>query len=367
MHLFDAVEHGTAPSFFLHIGEPVARSETQVTVQEIADWVGGKVEGDPSLWISGVAPLEAATPGQLSFLAFRKYQKLLDRTGASALLVGKECPTSSKTLIRVENPLYAFLQVVERFFPPVRRQPKPGVHPTALVDPQARLGEGVSVGPFVVIEPRVRIGDRTTVMAGCYVGEGACIGSDALLHANVTVGHECLLGDRVVVHSGAVIGSDGFGFVKEKGAYHKIPHLGSVVIEDDVEIGANCTIDRATFGETRIGKGVKLDNLIHVAHNVVIGEHTVIAAQTGISGSTEIGRRVTIGGQVGFVGHIQIGDESTFGAQAGVTKSIPPRTVVSGYPAKPHHQARREEAALRQLPELIKRVRALEKKLKNGG
>ena len=343
------------------------RKQRHVAIAEIAEWVAGEVEGDPSLPISGAAPLEAATPGQLSFVAFRKYIEQANGSAASALLVGKDFPASTKTLIRVENPLFAFLRVIERFFPPARTRPTPGVHPGASVHPSATLGDDVSVGPYVSIGPGAHIADRTVVLAGCFVGEGARVGCDSVLHANVTLGHECVLGDRVVVHSGTVIGSDGFGFVKQGGAYHKIPHLGRVVIEDDVEIGANCAIDRATFGETRIRKGVKLDNLIHVAHNVEIGEHTVIAAQTGISGSTEIGCRVTIGGQVGFVGHIQIGDESMFGAQAGVTKSIPPRTVVSGYPAKPHHLARREEAALRRLPELIKRVRALEKKLKNGG
>ncbi len=343
------------------------RSKPQVTVREIADWIAGKIEGDSSLPISGVASLRVASPGQLSFVASRKYHGLVDRTQASALLVGEDCPPSPKTLIRVENPTLAFARVIERFFPPAQSRPAPGVHPSAVVDASARLGEEVHIGPFVTIGPRAHVGDRSVLMAGSFVGDGAQIGCDAWLYAHVVVGRDCVLGDRVVVHAGTVIGSDGFGFVKEKGGYHKVPHLGRVVIEEDVEIGANCTIDRATLGETRIRKGVKLDNLIHVGHNVEIDEHTVIAAQTGISGSTKIGRWVTVGGQVGFVGHIEIGDESVFGAQAGVTKSIPPGTVVSGYPAKPHARARREEAALRRLPDLIKRIRLLEKKLNSGG
>lgn len=343
------------------------RRERETTVREIAEWLDGTIQGDPSTPISGAAPLEEAKPGQLSFVASPKYHRALGSSAASAFLVGTDGPASDRTLIRVENPLYAFLRVVERFFPSPQSQPPAGVHPTAVVDSTAALGDGVHIGPYVSIGQKACIGDRSVVMAGCFVGPGARIGMDARLRPNVVIGHDCIVGDRVVLHAGTVIGSDGFGFVKEKGAYHKIPHLGMVVIEDDVEIGANCAVDRATFGETRIKRGVKLDNLIHVAHNVEIGEHTVIAAQTGISGSTRIGRWVTVGGQVGFVGHIEIGDESMFGAQAGVTKSIPARVVVSGYPAKPHAEARRQEAALRQLPELIKRVRALEKIVNGGG
>jgi UDP-3-O-[3-hydroxymyristoyl] glucosamine N-acyltransferase len=336
----------------------------RLTAAEIARATQGEVEGNAAVVVTGFAPIDHARPGDLTFIAQSRYFSCLDKTPASVVLVDGGCPAAKPegpVLIRVANPYFAFVQVAKDFFQPPA--PAPGVHPTAIVDKSARLGENVAIGPYVIIEPECEIGGASCIGALCFIGRGARIGRRTVLFPQVHIAHGVQIGNEVIIQAGSVVGSDGFGYVKHEGAYHKIPHVGAVILEDGVEIGANCGIDRGTFGETRIRRGTKLDNLIHVAHNVVIGEHTVIAAQSGISGSTQIGSHVTIAGQVGFVGHIEIGDNTTFGAQAGVTKSIPAGLTVSGYPAKEHQQARREEAALRRLPELLKRVRALEKAL----
>jgi len=332
-------------------------------LQQIADLVGGVIEGDRTVLIRRLAKIEEAGEGDLTFIANPKYEKYMETTQASAVLVRLDFPATPKTTIRVADPYFAFMRVARWLQPekPVER----GVHPTALVGEGTRLAPDVSIGPYVVIGARCVIGARVRVGACTVIGQDVEIGEDSVLYPGVCLADGVKLHNRVVVHSGAVIGSEGFGFAKgSDGTYQRIPQMGTVVIEDDVDIGANCCIDRATLGETRIRRGVKLDNLIQVAHNVEIGEDTVIAAQTGISGSTKIGQGVVIAGQVGFVGHIEIGDHSVVGAQSGVSKSVPPRTVVFGYPAKPMAQAKREEAALRQLPQLIKRVRELEKQIK---
>jgi len=235
---------------------------------------------------------------------------------------------------------------------------------TAQIGAGVRLGPGVVIGPYAVIEEDCDLAAGVQIGPQCFVGRSTVIGEQALIFAGVRIAPEVQIGKRVIIQYGSVIGSDGFGYLRHEGRQHKIPHLGTVVLEDEVEIGANCCIDRGTFGETRLQRGAKLDNLVHVAHNVVIGENTVIAAQTGISGSTSIGRDVIVAGQVGFVGHIEIGDRAILGAQAGVTKSIPAGLVVSGYPARDHRKARREEAAIRRLPQLLQRMRAVEKLLK---
>jgi UDP-3-O-[3-hydroxymyristoyl] glucosamine N-acyltransferase len=336
----------------------------RLTAAEIARTVQGRVEGDAAAIITGLAPIEQARPGELTFVAQPRYFSCLETTPAAAVLVDTACPVPPRnglTLIRVANPYLAFVQIARNFFQPPA--PAPGVHPTAIIGEGVRLGENVAVGPHVVIEPDCEIGDEARIGALCFIGHGARLGRRAVLFPQVHVAHGVQIGNDVIIQAGSVIGSDGFGYVKHDGIYHKIPHVGTVILEDGVEIGANCGIDRSTFGVTRVRRGTKLDNLVHLAHNVEVGEHTVMAAQTGVSGSTKIGSRVTIAGQVGFVGHIEIGDDTTFGAQAGVTKSIPAGITVSGYPAREHQQARREEAARRRLPELLKRVRALEKAL----
>jgi UDP-3-O-[3-hydroxymyristoyl] glucosamine N-acyltransferase len=238
------------------------------------------------------------------------------------------------------------------------------VHPTAVIAPDARLGREVSIGPHVVVESGAEIGDEAVLMANAYVGPGARLGRESWLYPNVVVREECVLGERVVVHPGTVIGADGFGYVKDGGTYHKVPQVGTVVIGDDVEIGANACVDRATTGTTTVGSGTKIDNLVQIAHNVTLGENVIVVAQVGISGSTRVERGATLAGQAGIVGHITIGEGAMVGSQAGVTKSVPPHTQVSGYPAQPHALARRIHALTMRLPQLVERLQDLEKRLR---
>jgi len=334
------------------------------TAAEIARAIQGRVEGDAAVLITGLAPIDQARPGDLTFVAQPRYFPHVLTTAAAAVLVEANFSAPSApdaVLVRVANPYFAFLQIAKIFFQPPATFT--GVHPTAIIGDKVRLGKNVAIGPHTVIEPECEIGDEVRISGLCYLGRGAQLGHRVALFPQVHVAHGVQIGNDVIVQSGAVIGSDGFGYVKHEGVYHKIPHIGTVVLEDGVEIGANCTIDRGTFGETRIRRGTKLDNLVHLAHNVEVGEHTVIAAQSGVSGSTKIGNRVTIAGNAGLVGHIEIGDDVTIGARAGVSKSIPAGLTVWGYLAREHTLARREEAARRRLPELIKRVRELEKAL----
>ncbi len=329
----------------------------------MAALVGGEVEGDAETLILHLAPIDQAQAGDLAFIAQPAYDDWLNKSPAAAVLVRPDSPRGKcPCIIRVNNPYLAFVQVAKNLFrigQPVAR----GIDAHAFIHPEAHIGKDVSIGAFSLIEENVTVGDGTLIGANTVISRGVTIGQNCQIGQSVVIEHDVRLGNEVIIQSGSVIGSDGFGYVKDGEQYHKIPHVGTVVLEDRVEIGANCTIDRGTFGETRIKRGTKLDNLIHVAHNVEIGENTAIAAQTGISGSTRIGKNVVIAGQVGFVGHIEIGDGAVFGAQAGVTKSIPPHITVSGYPAKPHNQARREEAALRRAPEMLKRLRKLEQRL----
>lgn len=329
-------------------------------ILDIATLVQGEVEGDASIEIDRVAKIEEAARGDLSFLANPKYEKHLPTTNASAVLVSRKLDTQkylrpSIAFIKVPDPYLAFLQVLRCFAPTSDSFPS-GIHPTAVVFPDVHLGTNVCLGAHVVIDKGAIVGDNTKISHGCVIGEKVRIGSDCRIYPNVTVYHECRIGNRVTIHSSTVVGSDGFGFApKPDGTYEKIPQIGIVVIEDEVEIGSNCSIDRATMGETIICRGAKLDNLIQIAHNVVIGENTVIAAQAGISGSTKIGKNVMIGGQAGFVGHIEIADRSIIMAQAGVSRSFTaPGKVYSDYPAMEHSRALRMEASLRSLPELMR-------------
>ncbi|MFQ5630614.1 MAG: UDP-3-O-(3-hydroxymyristoyl)glucosamine N-acyltransferase, partial [bacterium] len=333
------------------------------TVRTLAALVGGEIIGDANLRIAGVSAIDRAEFGTLAFIVQARYDDLLAKTEASAVLIRPDSPVvENKTLIRVANPYLAFVRIAREMFG-VGEPRHTGLHPTALVASSAEISANASIGAFCVIEEGVQIGQDTIIRERSIVGRKTKIGKKCQICNNVTIAHDVNIGDEVIIQSGSVVGSDGFGYVKDGDMSYKIPHIGTVVLENRVEIGANCTIDRATFGETRIKTGAKLDNLIHVAHNVEIGENTVIAAQTGISGSTKLGKNVIIAGQVGFVGHINIGDRTIFGAQAGVTKSIPEGITVSGYPAKLHSQAKREEAALRRAPEMLKRLKKLEKKL----
>ena len=339
-----------------------------MTAQEIAALLHGEIVGDPSVEICRVAKIEDAGAGDISFLANPKYEKYISATKASAVLVSTAFDTSRKregrlTFIKVPDPYIAFLQILKRITP----MPDPfskGIHSTAVVTASASIAAGVCLGAHVVVGENVVIGANTKIGHGCVLGDNSKVGEDSLIYPNVTVYHGCQIGHRVILHSGTVVGSDGFGFApKSDGTYEKIPQLGIVVIEDDVEVGANCTIDRSTMGQTVLHHGVKLDNMVHIAHNVVVGENTVIAAQTGISGSTKVGKNVMIAGQVGIVGHIEIGDRAVIMAQSGIPKSLEPGKIYFGTPAKEHIRAMRIEAVIRALPELAKDIEQLKRSL----
>jgi len=332
------------------------------TLQELAAMSGGELVGDPALKITSAASLVEATTGEISFFANRKYVGLLRKTRASAVFVPPDfAEPISAAQIRVANPTKAFEQVVLKLAPkPITFAP--GVHPSAIVDSAAQLGERVSIQPHAVIEAGAKIGDDTIIGAGSYIGHEAVIGSACLIYPRVTIRERTRVGLRVIIHSGAVIGADGFGFEVVDGRQEKLQQLGFVQIDDDVEIGANTTIDRARFGRTWIQEGVKIDNLVQIAHNVVVGKNSIIVAQTGISGSTRVGERVTMAGQVGIVGHVEIGDGTVIAAQSGVSKDLR-GGVWFGYPAVPLAEAKQQIAWIHRLGKLFARVKEIEKKL----
>ena len=329
---------------------------------ELARRLGGSLDGE-DVELTAIAPLDEAGPGELSFLHAAKYADRMAETSASAVLVSETYDGPSPgALIRVDAP-YAALRRSLEWLHPETDLPTPGVHPSAVVDPSARLGEEVAVGPLAVIEADVEVGEGTSIGAGAYLGRRVKVGAHCRIHPSVTVYRRCRIGDRVEILAGAVIGSDGFGHSREEGVYRKMPHIGIVVLEDDVLVGACTTIDRATFGETRIEKGAKLDNLVMIAHNCVIGPDAAVAAQAGLAGSTTVGGGVQIGGQAGFAGHLTVEDGAVVGAQAGVTKDVPEGAFVSGYPARPHREAQLQLAAIARLPDLRRNVRDLESRL----
>ncbi len=334
-------------------------------LKELAQAVGGTLEGDGNVAIRGVASLEEAEAGDLTFLANPRYAPQVATTRAAAVLVSADWRGAAPTgtvLVRVANPNHAFMQAAMALAPaPI--PPRPGVHPTAVLGEGVVLGADVSIGPYAVLEDRVQIGARTVLGAHVFVGHDSVIGDDGRLYAQVCVRERVRIGHRVILHHGAVIGADGFGYVPRDGRWIKIPQLGTVEIGDDVEIGANTSVDRARFGKTVIGEGVKLDNLIQIGHNARVGAHTVMAAQVGISGSASIGRGVQVGGQVGMAGHLTVGDGAQIGAQAGISKSIPPGAVVFGTPAMPMDKFTRMHMQLLRLTDFKARLIALEKRL----
>ncbi len=335
----------------------------RLTVSQLAALVGGKVIGDQEHLIEGLGKIESARPNEVTFLANPRYARYLSESRAGAVLVPPGTQASGVTLIEVEDPYLAFVSLLERFSS--EETWVTGIHPTAVVEAEVTLADGVCIGAHCFVGRGTQIGARTAIFPHVVIGPESRIGENCKIYPHATLRERVQIGNRVIIQPGVVIGADGFGFVPDTGEYRKIPQVGIVVIEDDVEIGANSTIDRATLGETRIGAGTKLDNLVQVAHNVVIGENCVIAAQTGISGSTRIGRGVRIAGQVGFVGHISIGENSQIGAQSGVGHNIPPGTVFSGTPARPHSLWLRIEACITRLPDLFRRVRVLESQRKD--
>ena len=329
-------------------------------LSEIAALVEGMVLGEADPEIAGVTNIEDAGPQDITFAVPPHLDKAAASKAAAVILPG-DTATFPKPAIRVANPRVAFTKVLELFTPPTVVQR--GVHPTAVVGRGVQLGANVAVMAHAVVADNAVIGDNTVLYPHTYVGEAAKIGGDSILYPGVTVYAGCCLGERAIVHSGAVIGSDGFGFVTIDGRHHKVPQVGNVIIEDDVEIGANVTIDRATTGSTVVKRGTKIDNLVHLAHNVVIGENCFLVAFTGIAGSTKVGNNCIFAGQSGAVGHITIGDNCIFAGKSGAAGDVPPKSFYAGFPARPHKEWLRAEAAVRRLPELMKQVQALEKRL----
>jgi UDP-3-O-[3-hydroxymyristoyl] glucosamine N-acyltransferase len=333
------------------------------TLQDLAAISGGELRGgDPSQKINGAASLSEAVPGEVTFYGDPRYLARLRKTRASAIFVPLDfSEQTAATQIRVANPSKAFEQVV------LKLAPKPvqfarGIHPTAVVNPSAKLGRGISIQAHAVIEAKVAIGDNTVIGAGSYVGHETVIGPSCLIYPNVIIRERTRIGARVIVHGGAVIGADGFGFEFVEGKHKKIPQIGIVQIDDDVEIGANTTIDRARFGRTWIQEGAKIDNLVQIAHNVIVGKNSIIAAQTGISGSTRIGENVKMAGQVGVIGHLTIEDDTVIAAQSGISKDLPGGAWF-GSPAVPLAEAKRQIAWIHRLGKLFDRIKAIEKKL----
>ncbi|OQW97685.1 MAG: hypothetical protein BWK77_01105 [Verrucomicrobia bacterium A1] len=342
-----------------------------LTVADLAARLDGTCEGDGTPGVTGVAGIRDAGPGEVAFVANLRYAGDVATTRASAVIVAAAWDRPSPAaLIRVGNPDAAFALAATLFAPPPIPDP-PGVHPTAVVAPDAVLGEGVSLGPYVVVEPRAKIGARSVLKAHVYVGHEVEVGEDCRFYPNVSIRERCRIGARVILHNGCVVGSDGFGYtVDEKGVRTKILQLGIVVIGDDAELGANVAVDRARFGKTVIGRGVKIDNLVQIAHNVTIGDHAVIVAQVGIAGSSTIGPRAVLAGQVGVSGHLEIGEGAIIGAQSGISKDVAPGTMMFGSPAMPMDRAKRIHAYMMRLPEmreqigdLVKRMAALEKRI----
>jgi UDP-3-O-[3-hydroxymyristoyl] glucosamine N-acyltransferase len=328
------------------------------TLGELAVFLGGELQGPADLAIEGIAPIDQATPREITFITQRRFARLVDQSRAAAFIVSPEYARLPRPLIIVPHPYLAYARVAGLFAPPMRRWP--GISDLACLGPGVALGQEVSIAPLVFIGDGAHLGDRVTIMPGCVIGDEVRIGADTLVYPNVTIRERCTVGARCIIHSGTVIGSDGFGFIPGDEGPVKIPQLGTVIIEDDVEIGANCAIDRGALGATRLGRGVKLDNLVHLAHNVEVGEYSFLVAQVGVSGSTKLGKRVALAGQVGVTGHLELGDGVQVGAQSGVNHSVPPGQTVSGSPIRPHREWLQIMAHLPKLPDLYQRLQRLE-------
>jgi UDP-3-O-[3-hydroxymyristoyl] glucosamine N-acyltransferase len=338
----------------------------QFTAEIIANFLGGEVDGDKGASVSTFAKIEEGHPGAISFLANPKYEHYIYDTHSSIVIVSKDFKATAPvhaTLIRVEEPYSAFAGLLRLY---EENRPRPsGISPRASIAPDANLGEGCYVGDFAVIESGATVGKGCYIYPQCYVGHGVRIGEGTTLYAGVKIYEQCVIGNRVIIHSGAVIGADGFGFAPDHtGVYSRIPQLGNVVIEDDVNIGANTCIDRATMGSTTIHRGVKLDNLIQIGHNVVVGHDTVAAAQVGVAGSSKIGSNGMFGGQVGIAGHLTLGDNVKVGSQSGVSHDVPDNTALMGSPALPGMKWHRSNAVFRNLPDLSLRIGNLEKEVR---
>jgi UDP-3-O-[3-hydroxymyristoyl] glucosamine N-acyltransferase len=337
------------------------------TLADLAAFVGGKVVGDGDLAIRRVAPIDEARSGEISFLSNVRYAKYLERCQASAVIVGtgganQYVGRSTMSFLEAADPYVAFAKILRLFSPPdsltATRSPQASIDGSAVIDEEA------SIFPHVYVGARAHIGRNSALYPGVFIGDDCQIGSDCVIHPNVVVRHGCRIGNRVILHAGVVIGSDGFGYAGQGETRVKIPQVGIVVVEDDVEIGATTTVDRATLGQTVIRRGAKIDNLVQIAHNVNIGEHSIVAAQAGIAGSTKVGKHVTIAGQVGIVNHVEIGDGAIIGPQSGIPKSVPAGVFLSGgIAAAPHHEWLKVMTLLPQLPKLWASVRAIERQI----
>lgn len=335
----------------------------QFSAAQIAALINGKIEGDATASVSSFGKIEEAQNGQLAFLANPKYEEYLYTTGASVIIINDALELKQQitaTLIRVPDAYSAFASLLKTYQKMMQQQ-LVGVQEPAYISKSASYGQNVFVGAFAYLGENVKIGNNTKIYPNVYLGDNVKVGDNTIIHPGVKIYHDCVIGQNVIIHAGTVIGSDGFGFAPQAdGSFQKVPQIGNVVIEDNVEIGANTTIDRATIGSTIIRSGAKLDNLIQIAHNVEIGNSTVVAAQVGISGSTKVGKGVMIGGQVGIVGHINIGDGAKINAQSGVSKSIEAGKAVTGSPAHDYTSTLRSQAISRNLPELQKKIKELE-------
>lgn len=339
------------------VPEAAGQAERARRLSDLAEFVGGEIIGDRDLFISGVASIETALNSDITFALNEKFVETARDSAAACIIVPKHISDCAKTIMQVENPRFAFAKIATLFSEP--QKISPGIHPTAVISSRASIGPEAAIGARVVVEDDVVIGDSAVIFPGVYLGKGSKVGAGTIIHANVTIEHCVVIGQHCIIHSGTVIGSDGFGFVENGGKHYKVPQIGTVIIEDNVEIGSNCSIDRAASGATMIKSGTKIDNLVHIAHNVVIGNDCLIIAQVGISGSVTVGDSVILAGQVGVAGHLEIGDRTVVAAKSGVTKSLPGRVHVSGFPAKPHLEEKKIMISLPKLPDLIKKVTQL--------
>jgi len=333
-----------------------------MNLKELANMVGAELTGPADVDIQGAAGVREAMEGQITFIIGTNYLKDLERSSASAALVPMDTPAMRLPLLRVKNPRLAFARVLELFY--VRPVQASGISEDAAIGKNVVIGADPSIHPFVVVADNAKVGDRVTLYPGVSIGRGAVVDDDAIIHANVSIGENIRIGKRVIIHAGTVLGSDGFGYVTDGGRHHKIPQVGGVVIEDDVEIGSNSTVDRATLGNTIIKKGTKIDDQVHVAHNVLIGEHCLIAAQGGIAGSSTIGNYVVFGGRVAMADHISVGDRVMVGGGSGIARDVEAGQIIAGYYAMPVKDWLKVQALLPQLPELKKRIIDLENQIK---
>ncbi|MFW5981985.1 MAG: UDP-3-O-(3-hydroxymyristoyl)glucosamine N-acyltransferase [Halanaerobiaceae bacterium] len=336
--------------------------ETKVfTSAELAEKVDGNLVGDPDIKITSVAGVKESSHNSITFAESKDYIKAASESSAAVVIVPQDVSIKGKTTIQVSNPRLVYAMISSFFAPNIYY--KPGIHPSAVIEESAQIAKNVSIHPGVIIDENVILSDNVIIAAGVYIGRDVKIGRDTIIHPNVVIEYDSEIGSNVIIHAGTVIGSDGYGFVSTDQGHQKIPQLGNVIIGDNVEIGANVTIDRGASGPTVIGNGTKIDNLVQIAHNVKVGEDCLIIAQVGIAGSTEIANRVTLAGKTGVVGHLKIGDNAIIASSSLVTKNVASDVFYSGNPAHDHKQELREQAARRKLPELLKTVKKLEKKI----